>query len=272
MVGAGLGTSASGCSFLVVLCFEPILYFPAMNPNLEAPMRKLLLLIPLLLVCTGVLHAQTAEQGAVLGVVTDQSGAVIPGAKVTVSNLDTGFKKEDTTDASGNFQILALPIGPYSVEVSMTGFKSWKVDRLVLEIGQRSRLSPVLTLGGVNQVVQVAGIESQMQTESASTETVIQEKQVTDLPLNGRNVVQLVSLAPGMQYSGQQSGQFGAERGSFVQGVGCRAGRRSSLWTAPTQTARWMKARPRFPAWTPSRNSMCRHRTSAPRTGVIRCR
>src|SRR4051794_8038092 len=187
-------------------------------------MRKLLLLIPLLLVCTGVLHAQTAEQGAVLGVVTDQSGAVVPGAKVTVTNLDTGFKKEDSTDPSGNFQILALPIGPYSVEVSMTGFKSWKMDRLVLEIGQRSRLTPVLSLGGVNQVVQVAGIESQIQTESAATETVIQEKQVTDLPLDGRNVVQLVSLAPGMQYSGQQGGQFGAERGSYVQGVGVQSG------------------------------------------------
>src|SRR5579862_4877615 len=122
-------------------------------------MRKLFLFIPLLLIAAGVLRGQTAEQGAVLGVVTDQSGAVVPGAKVTVSNLDTDFHKEDTTDSSGNFQILALPIGSYSVEVSMTGFKSWKMDRLVLEIGQRSRLSPVLTLGGVNQVVQVAGIE-----------------------------------------------------------------------------------------------------------------
>lgn len=187
-------------------------------------MRKLLLLIPLLLIFAVVLHAQTAEQGAVLGVVTDQSGAVIPGAKVTVRNLDTGFEKEDSTDGSGNFQILALPIGPYSVEVSMTGFKSWKMDRIVLEIGQRSRLSPVLTLGGVNQVVQVAGLESQIQTETAASETVIQEKQVTDLPLDGRNVIQLVSLAPGMQYTGQQSGQFGAERGSFVQGVGVQSG------------------------------------------------
>ena len=80
--------------------------------------------------------------------VTDQSGAVVPGAKVTVTNLDTGFKKEDSTDASGNFEILALPIGPYSVEVSMTGFKSWKMDRLVLEIGQRSRLTPVLHSAG----------------------------------------------------------------------------------------------------------------------------
>src|SRR3954468_12861731 len=118
-------------------------------------MKKLVFLIPLLMFMAGIMRAQTAEQGAVLGVVTDQSGAVVPGAKVTVTNLDTGFKKAASTGATGNFEILARPIGPYSVEVSMNGFKSWRMDRLVLEIGQRSRVSPVLQLGGVNQVVQV---------------------------------------------------------------------------------------------------------------------
>lgn len=187
-------------------------------------MRRVLVLLSTLLLAVSIVRAQTAEQGAVLGVVTDQSGAVIPGAKVTVTNRDTGFTKEDATDSAGQFEILALPIGPYSVNVSMNGFKSWRMERLVLEIGQRSRLSPVLTLGNVDQKVEVAALDPQIQTESASTETVIQEKQVTDLPLDGRNVVQLVSLAPGMQYTGQVGGQFGAERGSYVQGVGVQSG------------------------------------------------
>src|ERR1700730_17325297 len=105
-------------------------------------MRKLLFLMSLLFAMAGNLQAQIANDGAVLGAVTDQSGAVVPGAKVTVTNLDTGLIKEDATDSAGNFAILALPIGPYSVTVSMNGFKSWKMDRLVLEIGQRSRLTP----------------------------------------------------------------------------------------------------------------------------------
>ncbi len=187
-------------------------------------MRKLSILLSLLFAMAVILQAQIANEGAVLGAVTDQSGAVVPGAKVTVTNLDTGFAKTDLTDSAGNFEILALPIGPYSVAVSMGGFKSWRMDRLVLEIGERSRLTPVLQLGSVDQEVKVAGITEQIQTESASTETVIQAKQVTDLPLNGRNVVQLVSLAPGMQYAGQSGGQFGAERGSYVQGVGVQSG------------------------------------------------
>jgi hypothetical protein len=197
-----------------------------MNPNSqwEGSMKKVFVMMTLLLAMAGILQAQIANEAAVLGVVADQSGAVIPGAKIRVTNLDTGFTKEDSSDATGKFEVLALPIGPYSVAVSMDGFKSWKLNKLVLEIGERSRISPLLQLGNVNQQVTVAGIGEQIQTENASTETVIQEKQVTDLPLDGRNVIQLVSLAPGMQYTGQVGGQFGAERGSYVQGVGVQSG------------------------------------------------
>ena len=187
-------------------------------------MKRAFVLMSLILGMAGILQAQVANEAVVLGVVADPSGAVIPGAKVTVTNLDTGFAKMELTDASGDFEILALPIGQYSVTVSMGGFKSWKVEKLVLEIGQRSRLSPVLQMGNVDQQVVVQGIAEQIQTESAAAETVIQQKQVTDLPLDGRNVVQLVGLAPGMQYAGQVGGQFGAERGSYVVGSGVASG------------------------------------------------
>jgi hypothetical protein len=156
--------------------------------------------------------------------VTDPTGAAVPGAKITAENLDTGFLKSATTDAAGGFEILALPIGPYSVTVSVAGFRTWKVDRLVLNIGDRSRLSPVLQVGDVKEQVSVEATAELIQTDKASVEGVVQQKQIRDLPLNGRNPVQLVSLVPGMQYTGQQGGQFGAERGSFVQGVGTASG------------------------------------------------
>ena len=183
-------------------------------------MKRVLVLMAVLFAVTSILQAQIANESIVLGVVADQSGAVIPGAKVTVTNLDTGFTKEEVTDGSGNFEILALPIGQYSVTVSMSGFKGWKLEKMVLEIGQRSRLSPVLQLGSVSQQVTVVGLAEQIQTESAAAETVIQQKQVTDLPLDGRNVVQLVGLAPGMQFAGQVGGNGGPERGSYVVGSG----------------------------------------------------
>ncbi len=146
------------------------------------------------------------------------------GAQVTVENRDTRFTKTVSTGADGSFEILGLPIGPYSVVVSLPGFKTWKVERLVLNIGERSRLSPVLQVGDVKEQVSVEDKAELIQTDKASVEGVVEQKQIRDLPLNGRNPVQLVSLAPGMQYLGQAGGQWGAERGSTVQGVGVQSG------------------------------------------------
>src|SRR5438270_1332862 len=181
---------------------------------------KTVLFLVVMFVSVAVVSGQIANDGAVLGVVTDSSGAPVPGASVTAQNLDTGFSKITTTDTTGNFEILALPIGPYSVSVSMQGFKTWKLERMALDIGARSRISPALQVGDVKEQVSVEATAGLIQTENASVEDVVSQKQIRDLPLNGRNPVQLVSLAPGMQYEGQAGGQFGAERGSTVQGVG----------------------------------------------------
>jgi hypothetical protein len=169
-------------------------------------------------------QAQVGNEGAVLGLVTDPSGAAAAGAQVTVENLDTGFTKAVATSESGAFEILAMPIGRYSVRISLPGFKTWKLETLVLDIGDRSRISAVLQVGDVAEQVVVQGAAELIQTEKASVEGVVEQKQIRDLPLNGRNPVQLVSLAPGMQYLGQSGGQWGAERGSYVQGVGTQSG------------------------------------------------
>lgn len=186
-------------------------------------MKHVIGLLMLLTVAT-VAPGQIANDGAVLGVVTDSSGAPVSGASIVVQNLDTGLSKTAASDSNGNFEVLALPIGQYSVAVSLAGFKTWKVDRLTLTIGDRSRLSPVLQVGDVKEQVSVEATTELIQTDKASVEDVVSQKQIRDLPLNGRNPVQLVSLAPGMQYEGQAGGQFGAERGSTVQGVGVQSG------------------------------------------------
>ena len=164
------------------------------------------------------LFAQLGSEGAILGVVTDATGAVVAGAVVTVTNLDTGLTRTATSDSAGNFEILALPIGPYSVTVSTKGFKTWKLERTQLTVGERSRLSPSLQVGDVTEQVSVEATAELIQTEKASVEGVVQTRQITMLPLNGRNPVQLVSLLPGMRYLGKG----GPERGTTVQGVGNR--------------------------------------------------
>jgi hypothetical protein len=164
--------------------------------------------------------AQVGTEGGILGVVKDASGAVVAGAEVTVTNLDTNLKKTATTDSAGNFEILALPRGFYSVLASFTGFKTWTVDRVELTLGQRLRLSPILEVGEVTEKVTVEAQAELVQTEKGSLEATIAQKQIVDLPLNGRNPVELVRLVPGMRYLGQDGVQ--GERAFRVQGLGAR--------------------------------------------------
>ena len=164
------------------------------------------------------LAAQVGTEASIVGVVTDASGAVVPGAQITVKNLETGLQKTAVTDEFGNFTVLALPRGPYSVSVSARGFKTWTLEKTELIVGERKRLSPVLEIGEVSEQVTVFSTTELIQTEKSSVTAVVQEKQIRDLPLNGRNVIQLVSLAPGMRYLGKG----GPEQGSTVQGLGHR--------------------------------------------------
>lgn len=164
------------------------------------------------------LNAQVGTEGGILGVVTDSSGAVVAGAEVTVVNVDTNLTKKATTDSQGNFEILALPRGTYSVTASFTGFKTWVVEKTELTLGERKRVSPVLTVGEISDRVTVEAQAELIQTEKGSLEATIAQKQIIELPLNGRNPVELVRLIPGMRYLGQG----GPERGITVQGLGHR--------------------------------------------------
>src|SRR5690349_19919986 len=86
--------------------------------------------------------AQTGTEGSILGTVTDSSGALIPSAAVTVTNLETGISKKDVSDSAGYFQVLALVRGFYSVTVSVTGFSTWQLQSIELTAGENKRVSP----------------------------------------------------------------------------------------------------------------------------------
>ena len=178
-------------------------------------MRKTLLL---LLGAVLALQAQTGTDGSILGIVRDQSGAVIAGASVRVTSLETGAVRAGASNQSGNFEVLAVPRGFYSVTVSSPGMVTWELARIELTAAEMKRVSPVLRVGDVKEQVTVeAGIEL-MQTEKASVEANIELKQVRWLPLNGRNPLELVNLVPGMRFLGVS----GNSREHTVQGLGQR--------------------------------------------------
>ena len=161
--------------------------------------RKMLGAIGAMVLCFGMGatgHAQLSTAD-ILGTVTDPTGAVIPQAKVVVTNKETNVSRSVTTDASGNYDVSLLPVGTYTVKVDSPGFKSTAVADLAVEAGDRARADVKLQTGNVGETVSVEAETPLLQADSATVSSTVTAKAVQDLPLNGRNFVQLVQLVPG---------------------------------------------------------------------------
>ncbi len=142
------------------------------------------------------LHAQV-DTGTILGSVRDATGAVIPGAKVTIRNEGTAFAGSTTTSDSGNFIFTPLKIGTYTIEVEKEGFKRARRAGMELNIQQQLVADMILTVGEVSSEVEVTAAAPILQTESGSVGQLVGGKTINDLPLNGRNYTFLARLVPG---------------------------------------------------------------------------
>jgi len=135
--------------------------------------------------------------GSITGTVTDPAGAVVPNATVTAKNINTNLTSEAKTNSAGVYNILFLPVGPYSVTVQATGFKTATVPSLTLSVNQTARVDMTMEVGAVTESINVTEGAPIIQTESTQTGEVISSTQATQLPLNGRNFVSLTLLVPG---------------------------------------------------------------------------
>jgi hypothetical protein len=133
----------------------------------------------------------------ILGTITDPSGAVVSKATVTLVNADTHEQRVDTSNDSGDFHFTLLPPGHYSVTVKALGFKSSTTTNLAIEAGDRARADVRLELGSATVSVVVEASTPLLQTDNATVSSTVTEASVQNLPLNGRNFVQLVQLVPG---------------------------------------------------------------------------
>ena len=134
--------------------------------------------------------------GTISGVVEDSTGAAIPGATVTVRNTETGATRALVTGADGRFSAPSVPVGSYSIVAAHSGFKSEQRDGLTLVIGQSLDLTFQLGVGAVTQQVIVGGQTFTINTTTEQTSGLIDERQVKELPLNGRSYDQLLTLNP----------------------------------------------------------------------------
>ncbi len=168
--------------------------------------RALLGAVLSLLAMAGTAGAQTAT-GQITGTVRDSSGAVTPGATVTVHSDLTGLTRTATTNPSGDYSFPLLPTGVYSVTAELTGFSIAKQAGLRLGVDQVARIDLTLAVGGASETVEVQAATVALDTETATVGQVITEKQITDLPLNGRNFLSLLFLGAGaVETTGEQGG------------------------------------------------------------------
>ncbi len=150
----------------------------------------------LITLLAGAAGAQTIS-GSITGTVTDPTGAVVVNAKVTAVNAGTGVSNNATTNESGVYRLLFLPVGAYTVSIEGSGFKKYSVGPVRLEVNQIARVDAKLELGDTAQTIEVSAAAAILQTESTTTGDTITSTKLTALPLNGRNFASLTLLIPG---------------------------------------------------------------------------
>src|SRR6202171_2739999 len=173
-------------------------------------MRHVLLIIGL---CLSAGFAAGQTFGSSTGEVRDQSGAVIPAVPVTVTNTGTNAARTTNTNEAGVYSFPDLVPANYQVRVEAPGFQPMLRTGIDLQVQQTVRIDFALIVGQSTQTVEVSAAAATLTTESATVGTVIEEKNINDLPLNGRNFLQLVALAPNVTYGFTQAGIASSRQG-----------------------------------------------------------
>ena len=158
--------------------------------------HTILVLLFVLFSGAGVLWSQTGE-AEIQGTVTDSSGGSVPRAQVTLTNTEAGVTRTIETDSEGRYRFPAIPPGNYAIRAQAAGFKSAEIDKLNLNLGVHLRQDVTLTVGNMQQVMEVSGQVPVIDTTSQEISGVIDQKQITTLPVNTRQYLNLALLEPG---------------------------------------------------------------------------
>ncbi|HET9321884.1 MAG TPA: TonB-dependent receptor [Bryobacteraceae bacterium] len=155
-----------------------------------------ILLILVTLVTSNILRADVT--GSILGIVKDPTQAVIAGARIVATNQQTNFSQETTSAADGSYHILALPVGPYKVTATASGFQQYTTSGIDLKVNDQLKIDILLEVGSIQQEVSVTANAIQVETSTTQLGDVIESKKILALPLNGRSYLDLLGLQAGV--------------------------------------------------------------------------
>src|SRR3954466_2861444 len=190
---------------------------------------RILFLFVTVAVCSPANAGAQAVSGTILGTVTDSSGSVVPGAKVTIVNEGTGLTRTIVADTSGEFTAPSLPTGRYTVIAELSGFKTVTLPDVDLGVDQHLRINVRLEIGTVSETITITGQSPLVQISSSELGTTVSEEQIKTLPLNGRNFVNLTRTVPGV---------VRGIPGANIDGAGSLAWRASASFSANGQRPR----------------------------------
>jgi Carboxypeptidase regulatory-like domain len=176
-----------------------------------------------------VMLAAQAVTGTIIGVITDSTGSVMPGATITLTNTGNGLIRTVITDANGEYTAPSLPTGKYTVKAELSGFKTVTTPNVDLGVDQRFRVNMRLEIGAVEESITVTGASPLVQTSSSELGTTVNQEQISTLPLNGRNFVNLTRTVPGV---------VRGIPGANIDGAGSLAWRASASFSANGQRPR----------------------------------
>ena len=172
----------------------------------------------LLLLCLFIAPSLQAQvvNATLTGTVKDSSGAVIAGAKVVATNTGTNLTHETVTDTQGSYRLPSLIPGQYKLQAELQGFKTSMISGITLQVAQQARVDVELQVGEVTQTLDVVGTAPVIDTESPTIGSVIDQKKVVELPLNGRNFMELALLSQGINEAGGSTAKGGFLRKGFA--------------------------------------------------------
>src|SRR5262245_58880860 len=199
------------------------------KPNSDT--RFMLALVAGLICCVSGLCAFAQQPlGSISGTVTDSTNAAIKGATVTATSLVTGAGRTTTTDDQGYFLLPTLQAGDYKLSITYTGFANFQIDRVVVAVGQTANIEARLKIASTSETIQVSGADAAtvVELQEATIGGVVNTRQIEQLPLNGRNYLELAGLQPGVEI--QEGRAFDPTKSRYTGvSIGSRNGREARI-------------------------------------------
>jgi hypothetical protein len=160
------------------------------------------------LLCPIGLRAQAVANAEIHGVITDVSGAFVPGAQVRATQTDTGYVRTTVSGSDGSYALPNLPVGPYRLEADANSFSKYVQSGITLQVGNNVQINVVLQVGGVTQEISISSDAAMFETQNTAVADVIDQKRIISLPLNGRQATDLIILAGGAAVAPSAAGRF----------------------------------------------------------------